>query len=315
MPVTVRRAALLLCLLHLCGCAAIPGKPDPRDPWERMNRVTWKFNDGFDHYIFKPAATGYVKVVPRFARTGIHNFFSNLGYPIVMLNDVLQWQLRAFANDTGRLVVNSTVGIGGLFDPASEMGLDRNDREFGQTLGVWGIKSGPYLMLPFMGPSTVRDTVGVVADQFTDPRNYIFGAWVSWSLFVVSSMDQRAQLLGTADKVLEGAYDKYAVLRNVYLQHREFKVHGDRSATEDEQEQKLIEEMGEEDTGAAPAPPGAPAPSPAPEKPPEPAPTPAPAPAPTPTPAPAPTPTPAPAPDAAPQPAPSPPQTPEPAPR
>jgi phospholipid-binding lipoprotein MlaA len=283
MLVATRRAALLLCLLYLGGCASVPGKPDPRDPWERMNRTTYKFNDGFDRFVFKPLAKGYVKTVPRFARSNIHNFFSNLGYPIVMLNDLLQGQFRALGNDTARLLVNSTTGVGGLFDPASEMGLDRNSRDFGQTLGVWGFKPGPYVMLPFMGPSDVRDTVGVVGDQLSDPRNYLFGAWVSWSLFVVSSMDQRSQLLDTVDRTLEGAYDKYAVLRSAYLQNREFKVHGSQSTNEEDQERKLLEEMGEDDaTGAAPAP-NAPA---------TPAPAPSPAPAPAPTPQPEPTPTP-----------------------
>jgi phospholipid-binding lipoprotein MlaA len=258
MAVTVRRSALLLCLLCVAGCAALPGKPDPRDPWERMNRGTYKFNDGFDRLIFKPVAKGYRAVLPQFARSGIHNFFSNLGYPIVMLNDLLQGQFTAFATDTGRLAVNTTIGIGGLFDPASAMGIDRHDRDFGQTLGVWGVKTGPYLMLPFMGPSDTRDAVGVVADQFSDPRNYIFSAWVSWGLFVVSAADQRAQLLDTADRALAGTYDRYAVLRNVYLQHREFKVHGSQSRSEEEQERKLMEEMGEDDSSGGAAPPAAP---------------------------------------------------------
>jgi phospholipid-binding lipoprotein MlaA len=261
MPTVVRSFLLAVCLLCLGGCALPPGvKPDPRDPWERMNRATWKFNDGFDHYVFRPVATGYTKAVPRFARSGIHNFFANLGYPIVILNDLLQWQITAFGSDIGRFLMNSTAGIGGLLDPATAVGLEKNDREFGQTLGVWGVKPGPYLMLPLMGPSDVRDTGGLLVDQFTDPRNYLFGRWVSWSLYIVSSMDRRAQLLGSSDRALEEAYDKYAFLRSAYLQNREFKVHGEQSTNEEEQEKKLLEEMGEDDTtGAAPAP-NAPAP-------------------------------------------------------
>jgi phospholipid-binding lipoprotein MlaA len=287
MPTPVRSFLLAVCLLCLGGCALPPGaKPDPRDPWERMNRATWKFNDGFDHYVFKPAASGYTKAVPRFARTGIHNFFSNLGYPIVILNDLLQWQITAFGSDIGRFLMNSTAGIGGLFDPATAVGLEKNDREFGQTLGVWGVKPGPYLMLPLMGPSDVRDTGGLLVDQVTDPRNYLFGRWVSWSLYIISSMDRRAQLLGSTDRALEGAYDKYAFLRSAYLQNREFKVHGEQSTNEEEQERKLLEEMGDDDTtGAAPdkaappvepssTPPPSPAPSPRPTPPAEPAPSP-----------------------------------------
>src|SRR5215469_11494219 len=290
MPTTVRSFLLALCLLCVGGCALPPGvKPDPRDPWERMNRATWKFNDGFDHYVFRPVAKGYTTAVPRVARTGIHNFFTNLGYPIVILNDLLQWQITAFGSDIGRFLMNSTAGIGGLMDPATAVGLEKNDREFGQTLGVWGVKAGPYLMLPLMGPSTVRDTGGLIVDQFSDPRNYLFGRWVSWSLYVVYSMDRRAQLLGSTDRALEEAYDKYAFLRSAYLQNREFKVHGERSTSEEEQEKKLLEEMGEEDdtTGAAPAPATPPAAAPAkPAPPPGPEPSPAPAPAPAPAPPP-----------------------------
>lgn len=284
MPTAVRSFLLAVCLLCVGGCALPPGvKPDPRDPWERMNRTTWKFNDGFDHYVFRPVAKGYTKAVPRFARTGIHNFFGNLGYPIVILNDLLQWQITAFGSDIGRFLMNSTAGIGGLLDPATAVGLEKNDREFGQTLGVWGVKPGPYLMLPLMGPSDVRDTGGLLVDQFTDPRNYLFGRWVSWSLYIVSSMDRRAQLLGSTDRALEEAYDKYAFLRSAYLQNREFKVHGEQSTNEEEQEKKLLEEMGEDDTtGAAPAP-NAPAPgAPAKAAPAEPSTTPAPSPAPSP---------------------------------
>lgn len=289
MPTPVRSFLLAVCLLSLGGCALPPGvKPDPRDPWERMNRATWKFNDGFDHYVFKPVAKGYTKAVPQVARSSIHNFFGNLGYPIVILNDLLQWQITAFGSDIGRFLFNSTFGIGGLFDPATAIGLEKNDREFGQTLGVWGVKPGPYLMLPLMGPSDVRDTGGLLVDQATDPRNYLFGRWVSWSLYIISSMDRRAQLLGSTDQALEGAYDKYAFLRSAYLQNREFKVHGEQSTNEEEQERKLLEEMGDDDTtGAAPTP-NAPAPT-APAKPsppvePSTAPAPSPAPAPQPTP-------------------------------
>ena len=287
MPTPVRSFLLAVCLLWLGGCALPPGvKPDPRDPWERLNRTTWKFNDGFDHYVFKPVATGYTKAVPQVARSSIHNFFGNLGYPIVILNDLLQWQITAFGSDIGRFLFNSTFGIGGLFDPATAIGLEKNDREFGQTLGVWGVKPGPYLMLPLMGPSDVRDTAGLLVDQATDPRNYLFGRWVSWSLYIISSMDRRAQLLGSSDRALEGAYDKYAFLRSAYLQNREFKVHGEQSTNEEEQERKLLEEMGDDDTtGAAPekaAPPTepstTPAPSPAPSPPPSPPAEPAPAP-------------------------------------
>ena len=283
---TTRISLLSLCLLLLCSCATLPpGKRDPRDPWERMNRSFYNFNDVLDRHIVKPTAKGYTHL-PRPVQTGVHNYFDNLNYPITIVNDLLQWQITAFGSDIGRFLMNSTAGIGGLFDPATAVGLEKNDREFGQTLGVWGVKPGPYLMLPLMGPSDVRDTGGLLVDQVTDPRNYLFGRWVSWSLYIISSMDRRAQLLGSSDRALEGAYDKYAFLRSAYLQNREFKVHGEQSTNEEEQERKLLEEMGDDDTtGAAPdkaappvepssTPPPSPAPSPRPTPPAEPAPSP-----------------------------------------
>ena len=165
MPSTIRLSLLALGLLLLLGCATLPpGKRDPRDPWERMNRATYRFNDTFDRAIFQPVARGYREVTPHFVQTGVSNFFDNLEYPIVMVNDLLQGQIGPFFSDTGRLLLNTTVGIGGLMDPATRVGLEKNDREFGQTFGKWGIGTGPYFVIPFLGPSDVRDSVGIVAN-------------------------------------------------------------------------------------------------------------------------------------------------------
>jgi phospholipid-binding lipoprotein MlaA len=243
---TIRLSVLSLGVLLLLGCAALPpGKRNPRDPWERMNRATYRFNDTFDRAIVRPVARGYRKAIPHFVQTGVTNFFDNLEYPIVMVNDLLQGQFKPFLSDTGRLLLNTTVGIGGLMDPATRAGLDKNDRDFGQTLGKWGAATGPYLVIPFLGPSDVRDAVGRVGDEYSNPRHYIRNTWVDYGLAGLRAIDTRARLLD-AQSALDSAYDPYAFLRNVYLQHRDFKVNGGQSPDEEQQEQKLLEESGQD---------------------------------------------------------------------
>jgi len=228
------RALLLVCLalnLGLTGCAALPnGKADPRDRFERFNRSVYKFNTVLDHAVLRPAARGYVKVLPQPVRTSINNFTTNLAYPTTIANDFLQGKVADGVSDTARIVVNTLLGLGGLFDPASHMGLDRHTQDFGLTLGHWGVPSGPYLMLPFFGPSTVRDTAGLVPDYALTyeivSRNLITNNWVSGGLFVVAQIDRRSQLLDT-DKILDSTYDPYAFLRSAYLQRRDYLLHGD----------------------------------------------------------------------------------------
>jgi phospholipid-binding lipoprotein MlaA len=258
---TTRFSLLSLCLVLLCGCATLPpgSKRDARDPWERVNRATYRFNDKFDKAIARPVARGYRKVTPQLVQTGIHNVFDNADTTIVIVNDLLQGQFRAFVNDSTRLLVNSTIGIGGLFDPATAAGLDKNDRDFGQTLGKWGLRPGPYFVIPFLGPSDVRDTFGRVADTYTTPRTYIGNVYWRYGVWLLDKVDERARFLDTS-QLLDQAYDPYAFLRNAYLQNRDFKVHGDRSHAEDEQEQQLMREMDEESDSNATAPPGQSAP-------------------------------------------------------
>ncbi len=253
----IRTALLTACLSLLGACASLPkdSQRSPRDPWERMNRGTYKFNDALDRGIVKPVAKGYAKVTPQPVRTGVTNFFDNIETPITIANDLLQWQVRAFFNDTARLVLNTTLGIGGLLDPATRAGLDKNDRDFGQTLGMWGVKSGPYVVLPVLGPSDVRDAVGRAADDFANPRHYVHNSWVAWGMWGVRGIDSRSRLL-YADNILQGAYDPYAFVRNAYLQHRDFKVSGGQpSQDENQQEQQLLDEadQAEKDNAAAPA--------------------------------------------------------------
>jgi phospholipid-binding lipoprotein MlaA len=226
--------ALLVCAA-LAGCAApATRKPDARDPFERVNRATYAFNDVVDRNVAKPVARGYKRVVPRVAQTGISNFFSNLEQPGVALNDLLQGQLRPAAEDIGRFLLNSTLGLGGLFDPASAAGLDRNDEDFGQTLGKWGLPVGPYLMLPLMGPSSVRDGIGSVADEYADPSTYVEEDKLRYGLKAVKLLDRRARLLD-AERALEGVYDPYTLIRSAYLQRREYLVSDGEVAEEDDE--------------------------------------------------------------------------------
>lgn len=274
---TTRVPALLVCLASLGGCASLPpgAKPDARDPWERMNRSTYRFNDALDKAVVRPVARGYKKAVPQVARSGIRNFFDNLQTPLVMLNDLLQGQMRSFVNDTARLVINTTFGIGGLFDPATAVGLDKNDRDFGQTLGKWGIHTGPYVVLPFLGPSDVRDTVGRAGDTYSTPTTYLDDPYWRWGLWTLDKVDQRSNLL-SYDKLVDQAYDPYAFVRNAYLQNREFKVSGSSPESEEEHERSLLEDAGEDDaTAPPPSSPGTtPAPAPVPAAKPPAAPTP-----------------------------------------
>ncbi|HEY0802756.1 MAG TPA: VacJ family lipoprotein, partial [Steroidobacteraceae bacterium] len=224
----VTRAQALLGMvvaLSLSGCVTLPPnhKPPPQDPWESWNRGVYRINDSVDRAVVKPVARTYVRFVPAPARTGVSNFFSNLRTTTVMVNDALQGKFGAAANDLGRLVVNTTIGIGGLLDPASAMGLDKNDEDFGQTLGHYGLHPGPFVEVPVLGPSDIRDGVGRGVDIFTGPTHYIKNNWVSYGLDVVGALNTRANLL-PLDETLQKVFDPYAFIRDAYLQRRAYLV-------------------------------------------------------------------------------------------
>jgi phospholipid-binding lipoprotein MlaA len=222
----IRVLALSLSYLVVLGCASqAPLKRDPRDPWERVNRVTFTVNEKLDRAIAKPVAKAYRRYTPHFVQTGVSNFMDNLNYPIVIVNDVLQAKFKPALSDTGRFVLNSVAGVGGLFDPASDAGLAKNEEDLGITLGKWGVHQGPYIILPIIGPSTLRDGFGRLGDEFITPQNYISNNWVRYSLDGIYYLDLRARLLDV-EGALDNAYDRYAVLRSVYLQHRQYKVSG-----------------------------------------------------------------------------------------
>jgi len=236
----LRIASISLFALALVGCAAVPpSERNPRDPWQRVNRGVYKFNDAFDKAVATPVARTYLRVVPQAARTGINNFFNNATYPDVMVNALLQGQLKPFARDTGRFVVNSTLGIGGLFDPASHMGLALEDRDFGQTFGKWGIPTGPFLVLPFLGPSDIRDGLGRIPDAYAEPWAYIRNPYWDYGSLLIYEINERANLLPITD-MAKKTFDPYAFERNAYLQAREYMVkgpQGQQNSAEDELKQ------------------------------------------------------------------------------
>lgn len=204
--------------LSLLGGCATNG--NPRDPLEPLNRAIYSFNDGFDKVLAKPAAEAYRFVLPNFMRTGVSNFFSNLNDVIVMLNSLLQGKFTQGVSDFARLFVNTTVGVLGLFDVATELDLQKHNEDFGQTLGYWGIGDGPYVVLPFLGPSSARDTVGWVGDFYAWPVTYVKDDTTRWVLIGVRFVGLRADLL-EASKILEtAALDPYVFVRDAYLQRR-----------------------------------------------------------------------------------------------
>lgn len=219
------------------GCASIDGPREPHDPWEGYNRAMHSFNDKVDRAVLKPTAKGYRAITPDPVEKGISNFFSNLGEVKVIVNDLLQFKLLHFLSDTGRLVTNSTLGIGGLFDVASHFGMKKHDEDFGQTLGRWGVGQGPYLVLPFLGPSSVRDGIGEYGDYFADPIREVDDRDHRLALRALDIIDGRAQLLEAGEIVDEAAFDPYIFLREAYLQRRRYQVYdGDLPDIDDEQD-------------------------------------------------------------------------------
>jgi phospholipid-binding lipoprotein MlaA len=258
MQTTIRVSALCVVLVTLSGCAAPPAKKDPRDPWERMNRTTYKFNDKVDKAVLRPIARGYQKVTPQFVRTGVSNFVDNLEYPVVIVNDLLQARFKPFVRDTGRLLMNTTLGIGGLLDPATQAGLDRNENDFGLTFGHWGIPKGPYFVIPFLGPSDVRDGLGRFPSSYFAPQNYVNNTWVQYSVWAIELLDARYRLLST-DQLVDSAYDPYLFVKNAYLQRRDYLLNKGSTSTPSESEaDKLLDEATKEEEESQPAPQGEP---------------------------------------------------------
>jgi phospholipid-binding lipoprotein MlaA len=209
--------------LTLTGCAV---NGDPRDPLEPMNRAIHSFNEGFDRVLLKPAAQGYDTIMPNFAQTGVRNFFANLGDVTVLANDILQLKLEQGTRDFMRLAFNSTFGMFGLLDVANEMGLQKHDEDFGQTLGRWGVGTGPYLVLPFLGASDFRDTAGFLVDTtYTDLVRNHDDVSVRNPVLILRVVSRRADLLGAKRAIEAAALDGYEFNRDLYLERRKSQVY------------------------------------------------------------------------------------------
>lgn len=220
-----RIALAITAAAGLSACVTLPpnAKRSPQDPWESWNRGVYRFNQFADRTVARPVTQAYVRVVPGPIRTGVHNFFSNLQTPTVLVNDVLQGKFPAAANDLGRFLLNSTVGLGGILDPASSAGLAFNQEDFGLTLGKWGVHPGPFIELPILGPSDLRDAPGLVVDTYTNPRQYVTNPWIRYGIYLPYLVDKRASLL-PLDETLKNVYDPYAFVRDAYLQRRAYQV-------------------------------------------------------------------------------------------
>ena len=194
---------------------------DDSDPLEGFNRVVFKFNDTADRYLLKPVAQGYDYITPKPVDDGVSNVFDNLGEVKNFVNNLLQFKLNAAVTDVGRFAVNSTLGLVGIFDVASHWGMERSEEDFGQTLASWGVGEGAFIMLPLLGPATVRDGFGRIPDAYLSPQFYINDNKYRLGAYALDTIDSRADLLATED-IIEG--DRYTFIREVYLQRRDFLV-------------------------------------------------------------------------------------------
>lgn len=257
----LKGVAVAVLAAGLAGCASTPG--DPRDPLEPMNRKIFAFNEAVDRAVLKPVATTYRDVVPRPVRTGVSNFFSNIGDAWSAINAFLQFKAEAGLRNTMRVAVNTVLGLGGLLDIATEAGLDPHPEDFGQTLGHWGIGAGPYLVLPFLGPSTLRDTAALPVDLKATAYPFRHDTQTLYGLAGLRVVDLRHRALGVTDMIDDAALDSYLFVRDGFLQRRRNQVYDGNPPDEggDEDDYYYDEEEDDQagdDAGAA-APAGAPA--------------------------------------------------------
>jgi phospholipid-binding lipoprotein MlaA len=231
-------AALIASLAALAGCAAqhqasSPGSPPPQqeevpDPLEELNRAIFQLNELLDLVVLRPLSEAYKAILPDPVRDAVRNFLRNLGSPVVFINNVLQGQGERAQITLGRFIVNTTLGVGGLFDVAAGMGAPYHSEDFGQTLGVWGLKPGIYLVLPILGPSTTRDAVGRVGDVLLNPLTYAYSAgnleYLPFAFGAAGAVDLRARNIELVDQLKRDALDYYILMRSIYLQIRENEV-------------------------------------------------------------------------------------------
>ena len=227
------RALIAVAALTLSGCASQETARTETDPWEPLNRAIFAFNDVPDRYLLKPVARGYQAVLPTPVRRGVGNFFDNLVTPRSMINNFLQGKPDRGGSDLGRFLINSTIGIGGIFDVASAVGYDVYNEDFGQTFAVWGVPDGPFIMIPLLGPSTLRDGVAFPLDWQANPLVHYDNSSVRDKLIILRTIDLRSRLLA-ADQLIAGSPDPYVTIRESFLQNRAYQVYdGDPPIDED----------------------------------------------------------------------------------
>lgn len=234
MPI-LRTLAALAALLLASACATTSGGGDARDPWEGLNRKTFAFNDAVDRAVLKPAAKGYVAVTTPFVRARVSSFFENIADIGTGLNDILQGKLPFAINDFGRIVVNTTFGVAGLWDVASGLGVEKRDEDFGQTLGWWGVPPGPYFVIPFLGPSTARDAPARAVDPSWYYSTWVDNDTVYWSLWGLDKVRSRAELFKAEGVLDQAALDRYLFVRDAWLQRRQNQVYDGKPPLEDEE--------------------------------------------------------------------------------
>jgi phospholipid-binding lipoprotein MlaA len=220
-------ARLLACVLvaTLAGCATAPPGASANDPLESVNRKTFAFNDVVDAHAIRPVSEAYVKVVPAPVRTGVHNIFGNFSDAWSTVNELLQLKLRETASMGMRVLTNTTIGIGGLFDPTTRLGFERKREDFGQTLGYWGVPAGPYLVLPLFGPSDVRDALSFPVDSLAGPGGLVGSTWQKVGVGALGAVDTRSSLLAASDMLDAVALDRYVFVRDAYVARRRSLVH------------------------------------------------------------------------------------------
>lgn len=217
------RFLLLFSTLILAGCASPSGHKNPQDPFEGFNRGAYRFNDTMDKAILKPVAQGYNKITPKPVQNMVHNFFSNLDDVVVTFNDLLQLKFVQATSDGTRVIVNSTLGIFGLINVANR--LEKHNEDFGQTMGYWGVSSGPYVVIPLLGPSTVRDGIGLYADTYPGQISNMDDVVLRNQLYITKGIELRASLLDTESVVDDTMLDRYSFIRDAYMMHRQSLVY------------------------------------------------------------------------------------------
>lgn len=252
-----RSLCALAVLVALGGCATTQQTGEVYDPIEPVNRAVFSFNMALDRFVLEPVARAYRFVTPEAARRSVANFLANLRSPVVFANDALQGERERAGITLGRFMINTTLGVAGLFDPATSFGYPRHEEDFGQTLGVWGIPAGPYLMLPLLGPSNGRDTTGRVGDYFMNPLNFCcINEDERLGLFGVTAVSEREANIELLDDLRANSIDLYATIRTIYAQKREADIRNG-AAPADQQDYDSIfdEEHDDEPPEPAPLPP------------------------------------------------------------